>query len=224
MAFTTGFWVGGMIGTAERMNNCLLGWGLLTEFPVADTSNKGSMSLATDKGMIYRSDGTAWIPTAITPPATPEQGQVMYFNGTSWVALPPGTAGQVLTTNGPGANPVWGTVASGGATQTAVSRTWNTNYQNTSGKTMIVTVVGNIEKTSTNQLGNGMINLACGVSTTTLRGVATLEFAPAPASSNGWITGSMTAVVPPDWYYRIERSYTSGVACYIYGTTEWILG
>lgn len=35
------------------------------------------------------------------------QGDILYFNGTSWVRLPPGTAGQVLTTQGTGANPSW---------------------------------------------------------------------------------------------------------------------
>lgn len=35
------------------------------------------------------------------------QGDILYFNGTSWVRLAPGTAGQVLQTNGAGANPSW---------------------------------------------------------------------------------------------------------------------
>jgi hypothetical protein len=35
------------------------------------------------------------------------QGDILYFNGTSWVRLPPGTSGQVLTTAGSGANPSW---------------------------------------------------------------------------------------------------------------------
>jgi hypothetical protein len=43
------------------------------------------------------------------------QGDVLYFNGTNWVRLPPGTDGEVLRTNGAGANPTWtavGTLAS----------------------------------------------------------------------------------------------------------------
>lgn len=35
------------------------------------------------------------------------QGDILYFNGTSWVRLAAGTAGQVLQTNGAGANPSW---------------------------------------------------------------------------------------------------------------------
>jgi hypothetical protein len=36
-----------------------------------------------------------------------QQGSVLYYNGTNWVQLPPGTDGYVLTTNGIGANPEW---------------------------------------------------------------------------------------------------------------------
>lgn len=35
------------------------------------------------------------------------QGSILYFNGTNWVQLSPGTVGQVLETQGVGANPVW---------------------------------------------------------------------------------------------------------------------
>jgi len=40
------------------------------------------------------------------------QGDIMYYNGTDWVRLPAGTSGQVLQTNGAGANPSWETVNS----------------------------------------------------------------------------------------------------------------
>jgi len=36
------------------------------------------------------------------------QGDILYFNGTDWVRLAPGTAGQVLKTQGPAANPIYG--------------------------------------------------------------------------------------------------------------------
>ena len=41
------------------------------------------------------------------------QGSILYRSATAWVALPPGTAGQVLATGGAGANPSW--AAGGGA-------------------------------------------------------------------------------------------------------------
>jgi hypothetical protein len=39
------------------------------------------------------------------------QGSVLYRSATNWVALPPGSSGQVLSSRGPGADPTW---ASGG--------------------------------------------------------------------------------------------------------------
>ncbi len=41
-------------------------------------------------------------------------GQILYRNGTVWTVLAPGTAGQVLETNGAGANPSWETASGGG--------------------------------------------------------------------------------------------------------------
>lgn len=35
------------------------------------------------------------------------QGDIMYYDGTNWVRLPAGTAGQLLQTNGAAANPSW---------------------------------------------------------------------------------------------------------------------
>ena len=45
--------------------------------------------------------------------ASAAQGDVQYHNGTSYVRLAPGTAGQVLQTQGAGANPVWAADAGG---------------------------------------------------------------------------------------------------------------
>ena len=42
------------------------------------------------------------------------QGTVMYYNGSTWVILPPGTSGEALKTQGVSANPVWGAVSSTG--------------------------------------------------------------------------------------------------------------
>lgn len=42
------------------------------------------------------------------------QGAIIYNNGTNWVHLAAGTAGNVLQTNGAGANPSWETVPGGG--------------------------------------------------------------------------------------------------------------
>lgn len=45
--------------------------------------------------------------TIPVPTTTPAQGDIMYYNGSNWVNLTAGTAGQVLETGGTGANPSW---------------------------------------------------------------------------------------------------------------------
>ena len=45
--------------------------------------------------------------------ASQVQGDIIYFNGTNWVRLAPGTSSQVLRTNGAAANPSWATVSGG---------------------------------------------------------------------------------------------------------------
>ena len=60
------------------------------------------------------------------------QGTVMYYSGTDWVVLTPGTSGEALKTQGAGQNVVWGAVSStgdfanGGDTATA-NRTLGNN-------------------------------------------------------------------------------------------------
>lgn len=43
-----------------------------------------------------------------------ERGSILYRGASRWVALPPGTAGQVLQTQGPSADPVWADPSGGG--------------------------------------------------------------------------------------------------------------
>lgn len=49
--------------------------------------------------------------------ATPAQGEVIYYNGTNYVALGVGTNGQVLQTQGAAANPQWATAGAGDVTK-----------------------------------------------------------------------------------------------------------
>lgn len=70
------------------------------------------------------SGGTA-VPSALTASNVLDfiastQGDVLYRNSTGWVALAPGTNGQVLTTAGAAANPTWTTVT-GTGTVTSVA-------------------------------------------------------------------------------------------------------
>jgi len=45
----------------------------------------------------------------ILDPGSEAQGDVLYYTGAAWARLPAGTAGQVLKSGGPGANPSWAT-------------------------------------------------------------------------------------------------------------------
>ena len=47
------------------------------------------------------------LPSFIASPATPTQGDILYYNGSSWVVLNAGTDGYVLTSGGAGVNPAW---------------------------------------------------------------------------------------------------------------------
>ena len=55
------------------------------------------------------------------------QGSVLYFNGTNWVTLNPGTDGYVLTTHSTGANPTWTLVSGGGGAGLTNSAPLNTD-------------------------------------------------------------------------------------------------
>ena len=59
--------------------------------------------------------------TGIPAPSSPSQGNVLYYNGTAWVKLAPGTSGQYLQTLGAAANPAWATVAASSGNWTLVS-------------------------------------------------------------------------------------------------------
>ena len=59
------------------------------------------------------------------------QGDVMYYNGTDYVRLAPGTSGQFLKTLGAAANPAWGTVV------TDTSGAW-TSGTATTGKALVM--------------------------------------------------------------------------------------
>jgi len=72
--------------------------------------------------------GTLPNPTVTDLTLTSEaQGTLAYFSGTNWVVLPVGTNGQLLQTQGAGANPQWVTSSGGGVTNTVVGSLGITN-------------------------------------------------------------------------------------------------
>lgn len=88
--------------------------------------------------------------TDITSLAGLAQGDVLYYNGTSWVRLGAGTSGQFLKTNGSGANPSWHTLAVGanaGEVIQVLSATDST--QRTTSSTSFVTASNTLSVTIT---------------------------------------------------------------------------
>ena len=55
------------------------------------------------------------LPQVVNLPASASQGDALFFDGTDWVVLNAGTAGQFLKTLGAGANPAWDTLPVSGA-------------------------------------------------------------------------------------------------------------
>lgn len=90
--------------------------------------------------------------TDITSIAGLAQGDVLYYNGTSWVRLGAGTSGQYLKTNGSGANPAWSTVQAGvlavtsfqNNTRTALSANNTNNYEFWSGTVNRISATSNM--------------------------------------------------------------------------------
>jgi trimeric autotransporter adhesin len=86
----------------------------------------GSASIASNTLLANTTGGTAApVATTVTQlidTISSTQGSLLYRNASGWVALPPGTSGQLLRTNGAAANPSWVT-ATGGSGLAAVSNT-----------------------------------------------------------------------------------------------------
>ena len=55
---------------------------------------------------IYDQTNAGWSTAPVTI-ASPSQGEIIYYNGTSWVVLGVGTDGQILKSQGAAANPAW---------------------------------------------------------------------------------------------------------------------
>jgi len=63
-----------------------------------------------------------YLPIFITGSA--EKGDLAYYDGSNWVRLPHGTAGQMLVTGGHGANPSWGSLGAATIKQSHLSTTY----------------------------------------------------------------------------------------------------
>lgn len=90
--------------------------GIGSIYAVVQSIFGGQLSLSgatAGQSPVKQADGS-WAPGSPTPTSAgfdttfgTTQGSLIYRNATTWVALTPGTVGQLLQTGGPGANPSW---------------------------------------------------------------------------------------------------------------------
>lgn len=66
-------------------------------------------------------------------PASSVRGDLLFYNGSTWARLPAGTSGNVLRTNGAGADPAWAAATGGGMTLLGTLTTTSGNSQTLSG-------------------------------------------------------------------------------------------
>lgn len=92
---------------------------------VGDSNGDASALAIGASGRLLKSNGTtaSWAKADGTSIAlgSDAQGDIMYFNGTSWARLAAGTDGQALVTGGSGANPAWGDLSATVGTATTTS-------------------------------------------------------------------------------------------------------
>lgn len=79
-------------------------WGSSTSIPAFTVNGKGLITAA----------ATTTLTAALDAAFSSSQGAILYRNVSAWTALPPGTSGNVLQTQGAGANPIWAALAGGG--------------------------------------------------------------------------------------------------------------
>ena len=129
----------------------------------------GGVTSVTGSSPIASSGGTT--PNITYSIASQTQGDIAYFNGTNWVRLPAGTAGQFLETQGSAANPQWASggiaFSDNGVSQRTVNAAWNrTNGQASSGIGVIHTAISAIpalvDGTGQNTAGSTFYNLNAG--------------------------------------------------------------
>lgn len=92
--------------SATSVYSVTMGW--TTAFPTQNPADHADLTgLQGGQSGQYYHLTSAQASGNITCPTTPEQGDVLYYNGSAWIALHHGTDGQVLTTAGDSANPAW---------------------------------------------------------------------------------------------------------------------
>lgn len=77
-----------------------------TRATLPSAGTQGRTVFLTTDNTLNLDTGSAYVKSVVTT-STPAQGDILYYNGTAWVDLVAGTSGQLLKTQGAGANPTW---------------------------------------------------------------------------------------------------------------------
>jgi hypothetical protein len=88
--------------------------GTITSTGTISLSNIGSGDVVGNSGASSAAPADTTLTAIIDRAIGGTQGQILYRGSSTWSALSPGTAGQVLQTGGSGANPGWATPAGSG--------------------------------------------------------------------------------------------------------------
>jgi hypothetical protein len=115
-------------------------------------------------------------------------GDIIYFNGTIWTRLAPGTSGQVLQTQGAGAPPQWAAAGSGGDHSTLTNLAWTASgHTGTAGS--LATFNGAGAAAEVTGVSHGDILYFNGTTWVIL----------APGTVDGNVLTTQTAGSPPTW-------------------------
>lgn len=231
----TSSWSGGSV------TNIATGTGL-TGGPITST---GTISLANigANTLLANATGGAAAPTAtsisgvIDSALSSTQGSILYRSAASWVALPPGTSGQVLKTQGAAANPSWSADANSGGTVTSVAGTAPISVSNGSSAAVVSmtqansTTAGFLSSTDwalfnskqDNTLASGQIRVGNGSNQATavaISGDATINSSGALTIANSAVTEVKLANNSVS-IGKISASGTASATTYLRGDGSW---
>lgn len=143
----------GKVGTSVAINgNALTGNITLDADDLADGTTNAMITLTQEtnfEAAYTHSQTTSGNPHGVTAsetgaieaPASPAQGDILFYNGSAWTNLTAGTSGQFFQTQGAGANPKWATVTGGSGSGDVTGPVSSTDghiavFDGTTGKTI----------------------------------------------------------------------------------------